>query len=82
MKFYRYTEDTSGLFYRQYHRLTRTGTYLNFGMNFSFLIISLLILGLCSNLMFRKSYIYMFVKVLMVLMESLWISFIILVQSI
>ena len=35
MKFYSYTEDTSGLYYRQYHRLTRTGTYLNFGMNLS-----------------------------------------------
>ena len=60
LKFYRYAEDSCGLFYRQYHRLTRTGTYLNFGMNFSFLIISLLILGLFSNLMSRKSYIYMF----------------------
>ena len=38
MKFYRHTEDTSGLLYRQYHRLIRTGTYLNFGMKFSFLI--------------------------------------------
>ena len=44
-------------------RLIRTGIYLNFGLNSSFLIISLLILGLFSNLMFRKSYIYMFANV-------------------
>ena len=72
MKFYSYTEDTSGLYYRQYHRLARTETYLNFGMNFSFLIISLLVLGQYSTLMFRKSYIYMFAYAYMVLKEFLW----------
>ena len=60
LKFYRYTEDISDLYYRQYYRLTRTGKYQNFGMNVSFLIISLQILGLFSNLMIRKSYIYTF----------------------
>ena len=34
MKFYRYSEDTGGLLYKQYHRLTPTGTYLNCGINF------------------------------------------------
>ena len=82
MKFYRYTEDTSGLLYRQYHRLTHTRIYLNCGMNFSFLIILLLILGLFSNLMFRKSYIYVFASAQMVLKESLWSHFTILVHSI
>ena len=81
MKFYRFTEDTSGLFFRQYYRLTPTGTYLNFGMNFSFLIISLLILGLFSTLMFRKSYIYMFACAQIVLKESLYSYFTILVHS-
>ena len=30
MKFYRYTEDTSGLLYKKYHRLTRTGNISKF----------------------------------------------------
>ena len=66
---------------QQYDRLTRTGTYLNFGRNFSFLIILPLILGLFSNLMFQKSYIYVFAGVCRctngikrILMESFYYS--------
>ena len=82
MEFYRYTEDTFDLFYRQYHRLTRTVTYLNFEMNFSFLVISLLILGLYSNLMFRKK-LYLYVcKRINGIKGIVWISFTILVHSI
>ena len=37
MTLYRYTEDTSCHFCRQFHKLTSTETYLCFGDNFSFL---------------------------------------------
>ena len=58
IKFRSYTENTCGLFFKQYHRLTLTGTYLNFWTNFFLLRISVLHLGIFSDLMFPESYMY------------------------
>ena len=63
MKFYRYTKDTSGLYYRQYHRLTPTRTYqffnelliidnftVNFRTIFKFNVLTKLYLYVCIRI--------------------------------
>ena len=77
MKSSRYTEDISGLFYRQYYRLTRIVTYLKFGMNYLFLTISLSILRLC----FEKV-VFIYFHTHKTLKEALWSHLTVLVRSI